>query len=165
MVFSELIRGLGDRLNVEMVADEENICALEADGMALSIHGLDEVGAVALVGDVGEPPPERLERLYRTMLEANHLFSGTAGATLSLDRETKHFTLCRTLPQDTLDVEGLASALERFLNVLASWRSLVADYREHAPADEAEDDRSASSDEVRDMELPFPGLGNGFMSV
>ena len=41
--------------------------------MVVSIHDLRELSAVALVGDLGEPPPERLEALYKAMMEANYL--------------------------------------------------------------------------------------------
>ena len=42
-----------------------------------SPDGLAVVGAAV----IGEPPPERLEGLYKTILSANHLFAGTGGAT------------------------------------------------------------------------------------
>ena len=42
------------------------------------MHNLRELDTIALIGDLGEPPPERLEVLYKTMLQANHLF-GRAG--------------------------------------------------------------------------------------
>lgn len=35
--------------------------------------------------DLGEVPPESREALYKTLLEANDLFAGTLGATLSLN--------------------------------------------------------------------------------
>ena len=63
------------------------------------------------------------------MLEANHLFAGTAGATLSRDKKTGRFCLCRVEPLALLDADSFASVMESFVNTLAVWRSIVANYR------------------------------------
>ena len=133
METAELIKSLGEKLGVELMLDEDGVCAFEADGMAVTIHDLHELSAIALVGDLGEPPPEHLETLYQALLEANHLFGGTAGATLSRDSATGRFALCRALPCLALDAESFYTAVERFLNTLEVWSKVIRDFRSVVP--------------------------------
>jgi len=109
----------------------------------------------ALTGDVGEPPPERLEGLYKTLLGANHLFGGTAGATISLDPDNGRIALCRALPLATLDGDKFYAEVERFVNTAETWAKVVSDYR--GAAAEAPDEGAAE-------ERPAFGAG-GFMQV
>ena len=91
----ELIDALGKRLGIGLALDEDGVCALDADGLAVVFNDLPQANALALACDLGKPPPERLEGLFRAMLQANHLFAGTAGATLSLDPASGRASLCR----------------------------------------------------------------------
>ena len=81
----DFIKDLGERLGIELELDTTGVCAFEADGLVISLHDLPELNAIAIIGDLGTPPPERLEGLYATLLEANHLFRDTGGATISRD--------------------------------------------------------------------------------
>jgi len=135
MIFEDILKVFGEKIGSELVPDASDTVMLDVDDMPLSIIGLKELGLVVLSGVVGEPPPEdRMERLYRAMLEANHNFAGTAGATLSIDADSGNVTLCRALPLDTTDGETFFAEVERFVNTLEVWRKLVSDYR--ASADE-----------------------------
>ena len=91
--------GNGTRLGL----DEAGACTLAVDGMSVVIQDVSEAGSVGFWGKIGAPPPEGLERLYELMLEANHLFTATAGATISRDPESKDFFLCRVLDLRILD--------------------------------------------------------------
>lgn len=129
---SELIKELGGRLGIEPTGGDA--CLFEADGLAVSVNYLPELDAIALAGDIGEPPPEKLEGLYKALLAANHLFGGTAGATISLDPDSDRITLCRAIPLLGLDSERLYSEVERFVNTAEAWSKTVANYREAAAA-------------------------------
>jgi len=132
MEFNELMKGLAAELGgaVELTPDESGTVMLEIDEMPVSILELNELGLVVLLGIVGDlPPEEKIERLYRALLEANHHFSGTAGATLSVNPETNAVELCRPLERAVLDGERLFGELERFVNTLEVWRKLVTDFR------------------------------------
>jgi len=81
MTFKETIAALAQKLGVEIAVDGD-ACALRAgakDGTSVTIwmQGNDARGTVLTGADLGAPPPERLERLYRAMLEGNDLFSDT----------------------------------------------------------------------------------------
>ena len=128
METSELIEALGRKMGVALTF-KDGATAFEADGMTVAVNDLPELGAVALTGDIGAPPPERLESLYRTVLEAQHLFRGTNGATISLDPGTGHFALNRAIPLATADAESFAVEVERFINTQETFAKIVRDFR------------------------------------
>ena len=153
MEAKELIADIAKRIGLEY--DGGDTFSFEADGLVVAISSLPELDAVALTGDVGEPPPEHLEGLYKTLLGANHFFGGTAGATISLDPDNGRIALCRALPLVTLDGEKFYAEVERFVNTAETWAKVVSDYR--GAAAEAPDEGAAE-------ERPAFGAG-GFMQV
>ncbi len=148
----ELIADIAKRINIEY--DGGDVLSFEADGLGVAISILPELDALVLTGDIGEPPPERLEGLYKTLLGANHLFGGTAGATISLDPDGGRIAICRQMPLAMLDGDKLYAEVERFVNTAETWSRVVADYRSAlSEADEAADDE------------PQSFSGSGFMQV
>lgn len=156
MKLTELIVALGERIGLKLGLDEAGACTLAVDGMSVVIQDVPEADSVGFWGKIGAPPPEGLERLGVLMLEANHLFRATAGATISRDPESKDFFLCRILDLRCLDAESFISALERFVNTLESWQRLVADYRPDAGSDGTKG--SASDDGPGGLEMMDPGF-------
>lgn len=128
MTFDDLIKGFGEKIGVEL-ALEDGVVALNIDDMPVMIQELPELNAVNILGEIGEPPPEGLETLLSSMLNANHLFQGTSGGTLSRDPETGKFFLCRWEPLALADVEAFTAVVDKFVNVLETWRKIIADYR------------------------------------
>lgn len=147
MDFVELVNALAEKVGLAegIEIDSDNRCLMEFDGMIVALQGLDEVGQVSFFSSVGEPPPERLERLYRSLLEANHLFRGTSGSTLSVDPETGEMFLCRAMPYAALDGDSFIEELEKFVNIVENWRKFVADYRASPP------EETRTGDEVTDL--------------
>ncbi len=129
MESTELITALGEKLGIELLPDEDGACGFEADGLAVSVNALPELDAIALSGDLGEPPPVGLETLSKAMLEAQYLFRGTHGATISLDAGTGRFALCRSIPCKALDAESFFVETEQFVNTLEFWFKVINDYR------------------------------------
>ena len=128
MTFEELISALGERIGVDLSA-EDGSCVINVDDMVVTLMSLPDSDRLAVHGEIGDPPPEGLEQLLSAMLEANHLFAGTAGATISRDHETGRFHLCRQEPLATLDADSLAALVESFVNTLEIWRKAIASYR------------------------------------
>lgn len=154
MRFEEHIEALSRQIGVPLRVDEEGACVIAVDDMAVTLQSLQQTDSVGFWGEIGEPPPQGLELLLSAMLEANHMFAGTGGATISRDPGSGRFYLCRVLDLRCLDAEAFSSALERFVNTLEAWMSLVKDYRGTKPAVAA-----AKSDYA-------PGLGTeGFLAV
>ena len=128
MTFEELIAAFGAKIGVALVADNES-CVVGVDDMTVTFLHLDEADKISIYGEIGGTPQDGIEELLSTMLEANHLFAGTAGATLSRDKKTGRFCLCRVEPLALLDADSFASVMESFVNTHAVWRSIVANYR------------------------------------
>ena len=140
MTFKETIAALSQKLGVEIVV-EGDACALRAkakDGTSVTIwmQGYDERGAVLMGADLGVPPPERLERLYRAMLEGNDLFRDTGGATLSVNPYTGRIRLQRFDTLDAIEEVGPAKALVAFADVAAIWAKVISDFRDAPQVDE-----------------------------
>lgn len=129
MTFDDLLKNLGGRLGLEMKADGDGTCELAVDDMTVVLQNDVMAHFVGLWGDIGEPPPQGLEGLLSSMLEANHFFKGTNGATISRDADTGRFSLCRILDMRSIDGDEFFVQLEGFVNTLETWRGLLADYR------------------------------------
>jgi len=144
MIFKETIAALAQNLGVEIDV-EGDACALSArakDGTSVTVwmQGYDERGIVLTGADLGLPPPERLERLYRAMLEGNDLFRDTGGATLSVDPDTGHVRLQRFDTFDALEEVGPAKAFVAFADVAAAWAKLIQDFRDAPQENESAGD-------------------------
>lgn len=125
----DLIRAFGKELGLELEPDDSGSCAFSSDGITLTLTALREADCVAFTADLGALPPERPDNLYRLMLESNHLFNATGGATLSLDSDSGHAALCRVFPCAAADADSFYAAVERFANAAESWAKIIADYR------------------------------------
>ena len=152
MEFEDLIDALSKRIGVELQVTDEGTCALAVDDMSVTVQNVPEAYGIGFFGKVGDPPPQGLAPLQTAMLDANHLFRGTGGATLSRDPETGAYYLCRTLDARNLDGDGFCDALEKFVNVLEAWCRLLADYRPEA-------------EQKQDAEDEPPAFGRGILQV
>lgn len=146
MTFTELVAVLSKEVGGE-IEIENDTCAVRTGGdentaITVLIQGFNERSALLMTADLGQPPPEHLERLYRTILEANDLFKDTCGATLSVIPQTGNVRLQRFDLYDVLMEVGPLKALTLFASVAVEWAKLVRDYRD-APHEE---EKSSSQD-------------------
>ena len=140
---SETIKLFCKKIGIAYEPDKYGACSFEADGLRVTISDFMEIDSIAIVGDLGEPPPQRIECLYKMMLEGNHLLGATGGATLSLDSETGRFALCQFLPHRATDVDSLYAVTDQFVSTLEAWTKLIGDFRDVLPAlEKANDDVS-----------------------
>lgn len=159
MAFKDIVAVIGQVLGTELAAVQDTT-AFEVSGenggptVRVLVQDEAERNLVLLSADLGEPPPEGRERLFRTMLEANNLFSGTAGATLALDAASGGCRLQMFLAPDALanDVEG---RLVPFVETALAWGRAIADFR---PA-------AAAEAETAGEEEAAPAGGFGMMPV
>ncbi len=140
MRFDEIVSALERAFSLELaVVDETTVfdVASEDGGTKVQvlIQNVDERNKVFVSADLGEPPPEGLEKLLRTMMEANNLFAGTAGATLALDAATGRFRLQKYVSHGDLDA-NIEASMEEFIETALFWSRSIADYR--PSSDEAE---------------------------
>ena len=128
-IVSVLERAFG--LELKFVQDTTVFDVDSEDGgtkVQVAIHYVSERKLVLMSADLGEPPPEGGERLCRTILEANNLFEGTAGATLALDAATGRFRLQMYESPDELSNDAKAK-VDSFIETALFWSRAIADYR------------------------------------
>ena len=116
--------GAGDQTPPDVETDGLSVLAdtVEIDGVSIELGEGDE-GQVLAVADLGEAPDALV--VARDMMVANHLFCGTAGATLSLDAATGHVFLQQNLyPVDEED--WLARRLAVFADKAGEWRGRIS---------------------------------------
>ena len=122
----KLIKYFGEQLGIDLDRNPDGAYAFEVDGLAFAIHDLDDCGRIVLSGDIGHPPPEGRERLYKTLLEAQHMLKCTGGATFSINPDTGNLTLCKVLVTAILDDGEFFQETENFINVLHSWAGVIS---------------------------------------
>ncbi len=137
MCFEDIVAILGRTFGLEMkvVQDTTVFDVVSEDGgtkVQVLVQDASERKLVLMSADLGEPPPSGGERLYRTMLEANNLFAGTAGATLAIDAATGHFRLQKYESPDELAYDT-KTKIESFIETALFWSRAIADFR---PSDE-----------------------------
>lgn len=134
MEISELMKKFTDVVGIDAIEPDDNgAYHFEIDGMVVSFAERKDTRELLTVAEVGEPPPDGRELLYRTLLESAFLGEGTDGAAFSIERGSGQVCLHRADPLDLMDLDRFRGMLERFVNVLENWRRLVADFRETAP--------------------------------
>ena len=131
--FEEAMAVLGRELGLELQV-RDGVASFDAmvdvasgASMRIDLTHVPERRGVMVSAHVGELPQEGGEELCRTLLEANHLFEGTGGATFSVDPETQQirFEFCGML--DLIGDSEDEKLMENFLNIAESWRKRIAE--------------------------------------
>ena len=141
MEFSELIRQFAEKSGIEMPEIVDDAVAFDADGMPFFLmrvadEGVSEYLVVAV--DLGEPPPERLEKLYQALLDAGHNFAGAGGGVLARNPGDGHIWLQSRESLSSLDVEAALAKIKSLGDAAVNWRDIIREYREGASIPEPE---------------------------
>ncbi len=133
MSFDDIVSVLSRAFGLELkVVQDTTVFEVDSeDGstkVQVVIHYVSERKLVLMSADLGEPPPEGGERLFRTMLEANNLFEGTVGATLALDAVTGRFRLQRYESPDEFS-NDIKAIVESFIETALFWSRAISDFR------------------------------------
>ena len=133
--FERLLAAFAVRTGLDSVkATPQGICNLFFDGLPLTLQYLPESGSLLLFSCLGKLPDEGREAFCLTLLEANHFFSGTGGATLSAQRSTGLVALHQTVPMQILDEARFLQILETYMNTAEHWAKALAEYETPQPA-------------------------------
>ena len=132
MSFEELVGGLGKAIGMELSV-QDGLCGVNADGVPIIMRYIEPYGIVYIHADLGEPPPQGLEALYRKVLESNHAFQATSGATLSVNPRDGHVCIQHYIRLEVLDVKLAVDRFNVFVDAATVWRDYLADFR---PTDE-----------------------------
>ncbi len=136
MSFEELVGGIGKAIGMDLTV-EDGLCGVRADGVPVVMRYIEAYAIVFIHADLGNPPPEGLAALYRKLLESNHAFQGTSGATLSVNPRDGHVCLQHYIRLEVLDVALAVERFNVFVDTVKVWRDYLADFR---PTEENEVD-------------------------
>ena len=134
MAFDEMISLLSKAIGIELQI-VDGVCGFKAgdpeDDVAsvnIMISNVEERGEILLYADLGNVPPEGREDFYRTLLEANNLFQGTAGATLGLENGTGLIRL-QLRENSSIFANNAEEHVGAFVETALTWEKIVVDYR------------------------------------
>ena len=125
MEFNELVESFAASLGVEGVEIEGGAAAFEIDGMKVDVFHDAEADTVMVYGEIGQPPSEDDRSFGPAMLKANHLFGGTAGATLCQNPETGEYAIFQAFPLAGLSADSLAEHVARIVDKTEHWRNIL----------------------------------------
>ena len=128
MDYNELIDGFATKFGVEEITIKDGITAVNFDDMKVEIVHNDVDRSVLFYGVIGQGPTDDIPKYNAFLLQANFLFQGTGGATLSQNPRTKEYVLVRAYPLEYLDIDAFIAALETFVNGLERWRIVLDNF-------------------------------------
>ena len=166
MEFNELIRKFAERFGIEVPEIVDESAAFDADGMPFFLMRVANEGEseyLVVAADLGEPPPERLEKLYQALLDAGHNFAGAGGGVLARNPGDGHIWLQSREPFALMDVETAISKVKTLGDAAVNWRDIIKEYREGASIPEPAT-AEASAEPLGDASGGKEGL-TGFMMV
>ncbi len=133
MEFGNFIEQFAEISGVEMPEIVDDAAAFDADGMPFFLMRVANEGEseyLVIAADLGEPPPERLEKLYQTLLDAGHNFAGAGGGVLARNPGDGHIWLESREPFASMDVEAAISKVKALGEAAINWRDVIREDRE-----------------------------------
>ncbi len=128
MDFNDLINDFATRHNVDGLAAEDGVAALDVDGILVNLVAAGDL--LAASAEIGEPPAEGVGTFAELLLEA----SLESEAFFAKSRETGKYVVVRRHPLPSLDSAAFDTLLEGLVNLAETWRRLLDDFRPAAMA-------------------------------
>lgn len=125
--FNALIEAFAKHVGLPDDSGFTETLTMSVDDVAVGIQYVFDSSeeSIVLYCDLG-PIPEQKERdIYRNLLEGNYFWTGTGGATLSINSDTGHALAAHAMPLEELDGEGLAVAIDAFADVGEFWTRFI----------------------------------------
>lgn len=125
--FTRLIRDLIAEIGLPPAGEVASPVELTVDDftLVLSTDARSEGEDIVLYAGLGTVPAARELEVYRVLLEANLLWSGTGNATLGVNSATREAMLCHRLPIAELTGGTLAALCGRFIEIARGWRNAI----------------------------------------
>ena len=123
-----VIREFGEKIGIPQLAfDNRGFCQLAFDDRTVvQIQANDEAGTCVLFSLVATLEHGDRLPVYESLLQANLFWSGTDGATLSVEPQTGSVFLARQLPQQVMDLPTFETLMESFVNIAEFWTDELA---------------------------------------
>ncbi|MCY4155774.1 MAG: type III secretion system chaperone [Gammaproteobacteria bacterium] len=142
--FDNLLAELGAAIGIpELCANEDNICKLLFDEVAVSLELCEDNESFYICCALGQAGPDANPAQLAALLDANYLFSGTGGATLGVDKTSGSIVMIRSERLSALRQPQFLAVLEEFVNLAEFWQARLLE-----PFTSAEQD--APTDAIQD---------------
>jgi len=133
MGFRDFIQRFSDAFGIEAPEVVDDAAAFDADGMPIFLMRAVKEGEsdyLVIAADLGEPPPERLEKLYQALLDAGHNFAGAGGGVFVRNPADGHIWLQTREAFASVDAETATSRVKALCDAAVNWRDIIREYRE-----------------------------------
>jgi hypothetical protein len=129
----DLVHELGNRLNLTGLSLSNGICRLMFDrSLPIDIED-DGNGNLYYHCNLGPLPHQNREAVLASLMSA-HLFGfETDGAAIGLHPKTNDLYLFRSLPIESLEVDGALKSLERFTQQAENWKKRLPTLAQENP--------------------------------
>ena len=141
MEFNELIRKFAERFGIDVPEIVDDAAAFDADGMPFLVMRVADEGEseyLVIAADLGEPPPEGMEKLYEALLDAGHAFAWAGGGVFARNPADGHIWLQLREAYASIDVESAIAKVKALGEAAVNWRDIIREYREGASIPEAQ---------------------------
>ena len=166
MEFREFIQHFAERFGIQVPEIVDEAVAFDADGMPFFLMRVVNEGEgdyLVVAADLGEPPPERAEKLYQALLDAGHNFAGAGGGVFARNPGDGHIWLQSREAFASIDIETAISKVKKLGDAAINWRDIIKEYREGSSVPEPETPDEPSAGPVADAS--GGEVLNGFMRV
>jgi hypothetical protein len=155
-VYQRLLASFGQSIGLpELAPDDEGYCALSFDDLVVHLQHEPEDGEIAAFARIGAVEEDRARDIYEMLLNANQLWAGTAGATLSVQPEDQTVFIADRKPLQVLDEEGFRDWVGNFVDITDYWSARLARVNGGGPIDDPDDDAPGPAGSLP----PLPGAG------
>ena len=126
MGFNELMLSFAAKLGIETIDIENDMTALDIDGMVFGFIHNQEKETLTIVADLGQAAIDANVEFVSMMLKANFLFEATKGSTIFQNPENDSFGIQQWFKIVDLDADRLSAEVETMANVAEEWRRLLS---------------------------------------
>jgi Tir chaperone protein (CesT) family len=135
-----LLASFGQSIGLpELAPDEEGYCALSFDDLVVHLQHEPEDEEIAAFARIGAVDEDRALEIYEMLLNANQLWAGTAGATLSVQPEDRTVFIAARKPLEVLSDESFSDWLGDFVDITDYWTGRLARVNDGGPVDDPDD--------------------------
>ena len=126
MGFNELMLSFAAKLGIETIDIENDMTALDIDGMVFGFIHNPGKETLTIVADLGQAAVDANGEFGSMMLKANFLFEATKGSTIFQNPENDSFGIQQWFKIVDLDADRLSAEVETMANVAEEWRRLLS---------------------------------------
>lgn len=129
MELDEIMKAFAEESGIEgVVADADGAYHFDIDGIAVMFATVGDGTRLGMFAEIGEPPTEGREVVYRALLETMSPGGTENGLTFSILHGTDRVVLYRIDPLALTDDPAFKARLENVVNVAEDWRRNIADF-------------------------------------